>query len=480
MDTPCSHFSHPFARITMVPSSHCTIYLFLTSRSNRSHYSLFLYLVLLLVLSTPNSGYAQPLVQVVPPSVLTSHNTRIVPIEGINTSKLEYAPSITGDGTTLFFVSDQSGSIPQKTSQNAATAMRHTEGPALRSRNSMVTHSHDVWVARKKSPYDSTFFSNTNADTLQAYGMRSINTPMNEGAVSISADGTVMFLVVCNRDGYGDCDICMSTRTSDTTWGPIINLGEAVNGKYWDSQPCIAPDFSRLYFTSNRPGGVPVENSQNQPEPSIDIWYSDYDPVLQRFKPAVNAGETINTAGQEFSPFICADNRTLVFSSNAHIPNIGKMDFYYSIRYERGQWSTPTHIDTPINSDDDDAFLSVAASGDIMYFSSKRTDIANQGSYDIFMAVDDNALHRSGVITWKNPARTLTIRIYTEGKTLVRELAVNAKNRQSSAQTPRETAPYSILWDATNQQGMKVLPGTYLYDIIVQGKKVEHSTLVIE
>jgi hypothetical protein len=40
-----------------------------------------------------------------------------------------------------------------------------------------------------------------------------------------------------------------------------------VNSPYWDAQPSIAPDKSRLYFVSNRPGP--------HGEGNLDIWYSD-------------------------------------------------------------------------------------------------------------------------------------------------------------------------------------------------------------
>lgn len=417
-----------------------------------------------------------------PPSILTSRTVHIVPLEGINTKELEYAPVIMPDGTTLFFVSDRPGSVARRPdTQSAEGSIRHTEGPALRRTSSILQYSHDVWVARKRSPYDSTFIAVHNLDTSQPHGIRSINTHKNEGATSVSADGTAMFVVACKRnekDNYGDCDIYMSKRASDSTWGPLVNLGEAVNSAFWDSQPCIAPDFSRLYFTSNRPGGVPVADSSKEGAPSIDIWYSDYDPVLQRFKPAVNAGTVLNTPGQEFSPFICADSRTLVFASNAHSPNLGGMDFYYSTNDGNGQWSSPTHIDAPISSSEDDAFASVAASGDLLYFSSKRVGDNGKPSYDIFMVVDDNALHRSGNIAWNTSAPSVVLRIYAQDSTLVRQLTVEKKQRQqASASVPQEAHRYYTVWDATDSRGIKVPAGTYSCDIIARGKKVE-TTLV--
>ena len=63
-----------------------------------------------------------------------------------------------------------------------------------------------------------------------------------------------------------------------------------------------------------------------------DLWIS----VLQEdgtYSKPKNLGEFINTAGEEASPFLAADGKTLYFSSNGYT-GYGSMDLYYTKRLD--------------------------------------------------------------------------------------------------------------------------------------------------
>lgn len=424
----------------------------------------------LLITQTLRAQPEQPAV----PSILTSEHIRILEsIDPVNTEGLEYGPSVGSDGTTLYFISNRPGSIPMLSAQPPGAPKYRGN---LRPTSEPVEYSHDVWVALKETPYDSTFYRVYNADTTQDFGDLSLNTARNEGVGSISADGNTLFVTLCeHKAGYGSCDIFMSKRTPDGTWGSVINPGAAINTEFWESQPCITPDSRRLYFVSNRPGGVAVPKKRYEmalPEASIDIWYSDYDTVQQRFLPAVHAGTILNTSGKEFSPYMCPDNRTLVFASDGHPSSLGGLDFYYSSQDADGNWSTPVHLDAPLNSDEDEAFLTIAPSGDILYFSSRRTDLSNRGFFDIFMAVDDRSLHRSATLSMQHSAPDMSIRITNSRNEVVRELL--------PGNTGTAGTTYTVRWDATDSRGFKVPPGNYRYTTVINGKAVEEHTLTLE
>lgn len=296
-------------------------------------------------------------------SILDNKRIRIINLGPVvNYSGVDYAPTISADGKTLFFVSDRPGS---KLTENG-------------------DRSHDFWAAKKNDRLDSIFFTPYNIDTSSAMGKSGVNTVLNEGAASIAADKQTLYFTGCERpDGLGDCDIYKTTIEGDK-WGRPINLGRNVNSKNWDSQPSIAPDQSRIYFTSTRQG--PNSNGDNVAE-NMDIWYSDWDPELEEWKPAKNLTE-INTKGVDVSPFIAADNMTLFFASDGHKPNLGGTDFYVT-RYnpDSKTWSTPENLGAPINTAEDEQFITLPASGDILYFSSRRTDLSGyQGNLDLFMA----------------------------------------------------------------------------------------------
>lgn len=296
-------------------------------------------------------------------SIVSSNRIVIVNLGPIiNHEGLDYAPTISADGRTLFYVSNRQGS-----------KLKPNDDP-----------SHDFWAAKKNNRLDTIFFMPYNIDTTTSNGMFSVNTPLNEGAASIAADKQSLYFTGCERpDGLGDCDIYKTTIEGDK-WGRPINLGRNVNSKSFDSQPSIAPDQSRVYFVSTREG--PNSNGDPIPE-NFDIWYCDYDYDLEEWKPAQNLVQ-LNTKGRDVSPFIAADNTSLFFASDGHLPNYGGQDFYVS-RYDlqTGKWSKPENLGKPINTEEDEQFITLPASGDIIYFSSKRQDLKGfQGQFDIFMA----------------------------------------------------------------------------------------------
>ncbi len=329
----------------------------------------------------------------------------------VNWEGFDYAPTISADGKTLYFVSDRPGS---KLNENGEP-------------------SHDFWATKKNNRLDTIFFKPYNIDTTTALGNLGVNTMRNEGAASIAADKQSLYFTACNReDGFGDCDIYKATIEGDK-WGRPINLGPNVNSKYFDSQPSIAPDQSRIYFISTRPG----PNSDGKPKlENFDIWYSDWDWEEEEWLPAKNL-EELNTPEQEASPFIAADNQTLFFASKGHEPNLGGLDFYVTRNEGEGdvmKWRKPENLGEPINTDEDEQFITLPASGDVLYFSSERQDLPGyQGKLDIFMAfvptffravnvivrvVDEcSGLNIPAIVKIKNP---VTGRLFQDSLTLNR------------------------------------------------------------
>jgi outer membrane protein OmpA-like peptidoglycan-associated protein len=187
-----------------------------------------------------------------------------------------------------------------------------------------------------------------------------INTPDNEGAQSISADGTVLYFTACNRKGgVGKCDIFFSTFDGKS-WTVPKNLGSPVNTVYNEKQPSIAPDGKTLYFVSERPGG----------KGKMDIWKSEKT-IAGKWGAPVNLGDSINTPEDEQAPFIHPDNKTLYFSSKGHV-GMGGSDIYISRLKDNGTWGKATNFGYPINSPNDEMGIIVNARGDQAYFSSDR------------------------------------------------------------------------------------------------------------
>jgi outer membrane protein OmpA-like peptidoglycan-associated protein/tetratricopeptide (TPR) repeat protein len=197
-----------------------------------------------------------------------------------------------------------------------------------------------------------------------------INSPGNEGAQCLSADGKILFFTACDReDGFGRCDIYASFKTKNG-WSKARNLGRNINTSSWESQPSISPDGRELYFVSNRPGGIG----------KMDIWKSTLSENGFFGKPE-NLGTQINTEFDEMSPFIHSDNQTFYFASNGHV-GMGDFDLFLSRRkYPKSRWGFPENLGYPINTNEVENSLIVASDGNTAYYAS---DKFGYGQEDIF------------------------------------------------------------------------------------------------
>ncbi|MEO0310393.1 MAG: hypothetical protein RIQ89_50 [Bacteroidota bacterium] len=189
----------------------------------------------------------------------------------------------------------------------------------------------------------------------------------NEGAASISIDNKVLYFTI--NDG-GNFDICTSVLENNY-WQPIQNLGSNINHpKQWDAQPSIASDGRTLYFASARDSSS-----------GMDIYQSVKDEKGMWSKATKLPVGLINTDGQEKSPFMHSDSRTLYFCSNA-LPGMGGFDIFKTSLDTSGKWSTPVNIGYPINTEADEVGFIVSTDGKTAYFASNS--LKGMGGYDIY------------------------------------------------------------------------------------------------
>ena len=248
--------------------------------------------------------------------------------DSVNTEFDEYWPSVTGDGSELFFTRE-------------------------------VRRANAYGRDRQEDFYISRWTTGGYWGLARNAGAP-LNTAGNEGAQSIASDGRSMYFTACDRsDGQGRCDLYFTTFDG-TRWSPGTNLGQPVNSAYWESQPSISPNGRMLFFVSNRPGGFG----------GMDIWYSILGSDGKWGKP-VNPGKTINTAGDEFSPFIYFNSRTLYFSSNGR-ESFGGHDIYMTKLNADSSWTNPENLGPAVNTPADETGLIIESSGKRAFFSSVR------------------------------------------------------------------------------------------------------------
>ncbi|RYD75300.1 MAG: hypothetical protein EOP55_13725, partial [Sphingobacteriales bacterium] len=231
-----------------------------------------------------------------------------------------------------------------------------------------------------------------------------INTPnFNEGAQSISPDGLYLFFTGCNRpDGMGRCDLYVSHKEGNN-WGEPFNLGTPVNSTYWDSQPAVSPDGSKLYFVSNRPGGLG----------GYDIWQTSLQSDGYWTQPT-NLGPDINTPYDEQTPFVHSDGRTLYFSSDGW-PGMGDKDIFISRMDETGKWGKPENMGYPINTFSEETGLIVTPDGKLGLFSSNlKGGYGDMDIYQFEMPVNKRPLpvtYVKGIVKDKETGAFLTAQV---------------------------------------------------------------------
>lgn len=200
---------------------------------------------------------------------------------------------------------------------------------------------------------------------LESYG--------NYGAAFMTADGAKLYFAACGwGDGNGSCDIYIIKRESDTIWSQPLPVPGKVNTSYWESQAALSADETEMYFASNRPGGYGGSDIYKSVKLGDGSWSA-----------AFNLGPEVNTQGDEMSPFIHADGKSLYFSSNGHAFSMGGRDIYFSKADETGRWTKPVNVGYPVNTFANEMNLVVSADATMVFVTSDRG--GDSTGFDILM-----------------------------------------------------------------------------------------------
>ena len=151
-----------------------------------------------------------------------------------------------------------------------------------------------------------------------------------------------------------------ATQDGTGRWAFEEKLGYPIDSRHWETSLTERFDGRERVFVSDRPGG----------KGGRDLYRTVLLPDGTWSEP-LNLGSRINTPGEEESPVLSADGRFLVFSSNGH-QGMGGFDLFRCVRLDNGSWSEPEHMGFPLNTPGDEAMVTLDASGQSGYLSSKR------------------------------------------------------------------------------------------------------------
>jgi tetratricopeptide (TPR) repeat protein len=190
---------------------------------------------------------------------------------------------------------------------------------------------------------------------------------VNASNVALMPDASRMYYTLCKDDDYRnqeECEIWYRDKTYDGDWGPAVRLPQHINLRgYSTTQPTIGYDqhLKRyvLYFASNRPGG----------KGGMDIWASTLDWMGEVFGEPVNI--SINTEGDEVTPFYHQASQTFFFSSNG-MRTQGGLDIFRVKKDFTGEWKTPENLGELVNTAYDDLYYTFHTNTKNAYFVSDR------------------------------------------------------------------------------------------------------------
>ncbi len=261
------------------------------------------------------------------------------PGENINTANDEYWPNLTIDGRTLIF-----------------TRLLPVQGNPVMKQEDFYS---SVWDSAGWGP---------------ALPLTGLNTPMNEGAQSVSADGKLLFFTLCNHPGgFGSCDIWFS-RLENGKWSTPRNCGEPVNTAGWEGQPSFSAFGDMLYFSSSRPGG---KGNKDLWRVKLKGWNDEGYP---QWNNPVNLGDSVNSPGEEISPFIHPNGKDLYFCSD-YWPGFGGLDLFHSTEKNDGTRTRAVNLGYPINSPGNEQGLVIDRTGLTGWFATSRS---HKGNMDIY------------------------------------------------------------------------------------------------
>ena len=186
-----------------------------------------------------------------------------------------------------------------------------------------------------------------------------INRPgYHTGNARFTDDGTRMFFTRSLMEGNDlvESKIYVSSGSSGS-WKPPIEV-ENLNGEYIATHPTPGALLGNdvLIFASDMPGG----------EGGFDLYYS----LLQggEYSRPVNMGPTINTSGNEVTPYF--RENTLYFSSDGH-PGIGALDIFSS-EWDGSAFGDPVNLGAGYNSGYDDWYFTADEGGTRGFIVSNR------------------------------------------------------------------------------------------------------------
>ncbi len=261
----------------------------------------------------------------------------------VNSPYTEFKPLLSPDGRTLYF-----------------SRKNHPDNIGG------IEDGEDIWY----SEMDST------GEWKKAVNMgRPLNNESPNYICSVTPDGNSVVLLLGNQydekgKGRMKAGVSISSKEGDE-WTPPFNL--LIENDYNYNEKAN-------YFLANNRQVLLLSVERDDSNGARDMYVSFFKEDSTWTEPK-NLGKQINTAGDESSPFLAADDKTLYYSTNG-LGGYGGQDIYVSIRQDDSwaNWTEPQNLGPDINSPKEDLFFNIPLTGNYAYY----TQEVGEDNSDIF------------------------------------------------------------------------------------------------
>lgn len=144
-----------------------------------------------------------------------------------------------------------------------------------------------------------------------------INSDYLETSACYSADGDFLIFSSDRPGGFGGRDLYKVARFSNGQYSMPQNLGGDINSSADEDAPFLDWDNNKLYFSSNRQGGMG----------EYDLYTCAYDPDKQTWTKSSNLGQPLNSAHDDIYFFKPKDSNIAYFTSRRE-GGYGDADIY--------------------------------------------------------------------------------------------------------------------------------------------------------
>ena len=302
----------------------------------------------------------------------------------LNTQQQDFSPQYYQQG--MVFISNR---YTKKSSEKEfgwdglpfASIYRVRDTADLYTTDTIAGHSSRTTNVGIKANDDYTSQTSNDNDIILVSGMRNayngtihklekfsdeLNAKYNYGSLCFNKAGDKLYFTRNNlksNKGRYNLEICVATLEKGV-WGNI-KIMPFVEADYDFYHPALSSDETRLYFCSNRPGGMG----------GSDIYYVSMATDLE-MGTVILMDNKINSAGNELFPTINGD--TLYFSSDG-LAGLGGLDIYKTYPV-KGVWKAPVNMGYPVNTSFDDFGIIYNNNKSKGFFSSNRL-----GTDDIYV-----------------------------------------------------------------------------------------------